>query len=92
MADANVKRVSTDTHERLTADTSPSLYTESTGILPVFPWGVFMQSQGLHKNAGAHSRLPAAGELLTASATLYGKHGHPARLSLGRSYAKPRFA
>ena len=23
---------------------------------------------------------------------LHGKHGHPARLSLGRSYAKPRFA
>ena len=62
-ADVSVKRVSTDTHERLTAHTSPSLYTESTGILPVFPWGVLLQSQGLQKNAGAHTQHPATGEL-----------------------------
>ena len=36
-------------------------FTESTGILPVFPWGGMMQSQGLHHSAGTHWRLPAAG-------------------------------
>ena len=70
-ADVSVKRVSTDTHERLTAHTSPSLYTESTGILPVFPWGVLLQSQGLQKNAGPHSRLPAAGRRRAANRLSY---------------------
>jgi hypothetical protein len=36
-------------------------FTESSGIVPDFPWGRSMRSQGSHASAGAHWRHPAAG-------------------------------
>jgi hypothetical protein len=37
-----------------------SSFTESSGILPDFPWGGWMKSQGFQPSAGAHWRHPVA--------------------------------
>ena len=58
--------------------TSGTDCTESSGILPDFPWGRKMKSQGFHLSASAHWRHPVAGQHgFYSILELHGKHRHP---------------